>query len=183
MFAGYAIYRGLYFTAFEAGSHILDIRLGAMNTAVLLGSSLTMALSVCAAQTGNRRALVTFLILTMILGGIFLGVKAYEYDQKFVEHVVPSLDWAPEGENLAHLSAGGLGPAQLYFFFYFAMTGLWQRHPHDHRRWVCFSCGWSSPAGAREHLRLSISRRSKSSAYIGTSSILSGFSCFRYSIS
>jgi len=128
VFAAYAIYRGLYFSAFESGSRILDIRLGAANTIVLLGSSLTMALSVRSAQTGNRRALVFFLIATMILGGAFLGVKAYEYNQKFVEHIVPSLDWAPEGEVLARLAPGGLQHAELYFFFYFAMTGLHAIH-------------------------------------------------------
>src|SRR4029077_13907031 len=110
------------------GSHILDVKLGAANTIVLLGSSLTMALSVRSAPTGNRRALVGFLIATMILGGAFLGVKAYEYDQKFVEHVVPSLDWAPEGAALARLTPGGLEHAQIYFFFYFAMTGLHALH-------------------------------------------------------
>ncbi len=76
LFASYAIYRWLYFAAFQGGSHILDIRLGAANTIVLLASSLTMALSVRSAQAGNRRALVLFLVATMILGGIFLGVKA-----------------------------------------------------------------------------------------------------------
>jgi cytochrome c oxidase subunit 3 len=128
VFAAYAIFRWLYYAAFEGGSHILDVRLGAINTVVLLASSLTMALSVRSAQTGNRRALVLFLILTMILGGVFLGVKAYEYDRKFVEHVVPSLDWAPEGEALTRLAPGGLDHAQLYFFFYFAMTGLHALH-------------------------------------------------------
>jgi cytochrome c oxidase subunit III len=128
LFAAYAIYRWLYFLAFQGGSHILDIRLGAANTIVLLGSSLTMALSVRSAQTGNRRALVLFLAATMILGGIFLGVKAYEYNQKFEEHVVPSLDWAPEGQALARLAPGGLEHAQIYFFFYFAMTGLHAVH-------------------------------------------------------
>src|SRR5260370_848740 len=120
MFASYAVLRWVYYSAFEGGSHILDIRLGATNTAVLLASSLTMALSVRSAQAGNRRSLLLFLILTMILGGAFLGVKAYEYDQKFVEHVVPSLDWAPAGKVLARLAPGGLDHAQLYFFFYFA---------------------------------------------------------------
>src|SRR6202140_5847330 len=91
LFASYAIYRWLYFAAFEGGSRILDIRLGATNTVVLLGSSLTMALSVRSAQTGNRRALILFLIATMILGGAFLGIKAYEYHQKFTEHIVPTL--------------------------------------------------------------------------------------------
>ncbi|MBZ5641330.1 MAG: cytochrome c oxidase subunit 3 family protein [Acidobacteriia bacterium] len=128
LFAAYAIYRFFYFAAFEGGSHILDARLGAANTAVLLGSSLTMALSVRSAQTGNRRALVVFLIATLILGGAFLGVKAYEYNQKFVEHVVPGLDWAPEGEVLARLAPGGVQHAELYFIFYFAMTGLHAIH-------------------------------------------------------
>ena len=128
MFAGYAILRSLYFAAFAGGSHLLDIRLGAINTVVLLGSSLTMALSVRSAQIGNRRALALFLNLTMILGAAFLAIKAYEYHQKFVEHIVPSLDWAPEGEVLARLAPGGLNHAQLYFFFYFAMTGLHALH-------------------------------------------------------
>jgi cytochrome c oxidase subunit 3 len=128
LFAAYAIYRWLYFAAFQGGSHILDICLGAANTIVLLASSLTMALSVRSAQAGNRRALVLFLVATMVLGGIFLGVKAVEYNQKFVEHVVPSLDWAPEGQTLARLAPGGLEHAQIYFFFYFAMTGLHALH-------------------------------------------------------
>lgn len=128
LFAAYAIYRWLYFPAFQGGSHILDIRLGAANTIVLLGSSLTMVLSVRSVQTGNRRALVLFLIATMILGGIFLSIKGVEYHQKFVEHVVPSLDWAPEGQTLAHLAPGGLDHGQIYFIFYFAMTGLHAIH-------------------------------------------------------
>ncbi len=128
LFAAYAIYRWLYFGAFEGGSHILDVRLGALNTAVLLTSSLTMALSVRSAQIGNRRALVMFLTLTLILGAVFLGVKAYEYDQKFVEHVVPGMDWAPEGAVLTRLAPGGLEHAELYFIFYFAMTGLHALH-------------------------------------------------------
>ncbi len=128
LFASYAIYRWLYFAAFEGGSHILDVRLGAANTIVLLGSSLTMALSVRSAQTGNRRALILFLVATMILGGVFLGVKAYEYNQKSVEHIVPGLDWAPEGQTLARLTPGGLEHAQMYFLFYFAMTGLHALH-------------------------------------------------------
>ncbi len=128
VFAAYALYRGLYFAAFEGGSRVLDIRLGATNTVVLLASSLTMALSVRSAQTGNRKALIWFLMATMILGGIFLGVKGVEYHQKFAEHIVPSLDWAPEGNVLARLAPGGLDHAELYFIFYFALTGLHAMH-------------------------------------------------------
>src|SRR4029077_18462022 len=68
LFAAYAIYRWLYFPAFAGGSRVLDIRLGAVNTAVLLSSSFTMALCVRAAQTANRKALIWLLILTMLLG-------------------------------------------------------------------------------------------------------------------
>jgi cytochrome c oxidase subunit 3 len=128
LFASYAIYRWLYFAAFQGGSHILDIRLGATNTVVLLASSLTMALSVRSAQTGNRRATVAFLVATLILGGIFLGIKTVEYNQKFVEHVVPGLDWAPEGKTLARLAPGGVEHGEIYFIFYFAMTGLHALH-------------------------------------------------------
>jgi cytochrome c oxidase subunit III len=128
LFAAYAIYRWLYFPAFEGGSHILDIKLGAANTMVLIGSSLTMALSVRSAQTGNRRSTVMFLIATMILGSVFLVIKGVEYNQKFEEHIVPSLDWGPQGETLAKLQPGGLEHAEMYFIFYFAMTGLHALH-------------------------------------------------------
>lgn len=122
LFAGYTIYRFAYPDAFGAGSHILDVRLGAINTMVLLASSLTMALSVRAAQTANRRSLIPLLLTTMVLGGVFLCIKGIEYHQKFVEHVVPSLDWAPAGDVLAKLAPGGAGHMEIYFLFYFLMT-------------------------------------------------------------
>jgi cytochrome c oxidase subunit 3 len=128
LFMAYAIYRWLYFPAFAGGSRVLDIRLGALNTAVLLSSSFTMALSVRAAQTASRKALMGLLVLTMLLGAVFLGIKGLEYYQKFVEHVVPGLDFAPQGELLARLAPGGLAHAQLYFCFYFFMTGLHALH-------------------------------------------------------
>ena len=146
LFASYAIYRWLYFAAFEGGSHILDVRIGAANTMVLLASSLTMALSVRSAQTGNRRALVLFLIATMILGRRLPGVKAYEYNQKFVEHVVPGLDWAPEGEILAHLAPGGLDHAQLLFHF-LLRDDRRARHAHDHRHGAAALAGSSGAQG------------------------------------
>src|SRR5919106_5277829 len=56
LFTGYAVYRAAYPEAFIEGSHHLDILLGGINTAVLIGSSLTMALAVHGAQVGERRA-------------------------------------------------------------------------------------------------------------------------------
>jgi cytochrome c oxidase subunit 3 len=121
VFAAYSIYRSWYPDAFAAGSHSLDITLGAVNTAILITSSLTMALAVHAAQTGRRQALVMFLLATMALGAAFLGIKAIEYGQKFAEHHVPGASFHFEEEALAQ-------HAQIFFSLYFVMTGLHALH-------------------------------------------------------
>lgn len=122
LFLGYAIYRSLYPEAFAEASRLLDYRLGALNTAVLICSSLTMVLAVRAAQLGQRRSLIIFLVLTMLLGSVFLGNKAIEYTHKFHEHLIPGPSFGPEPPlaNPQH--------AQLFFGFYFAMTGLHALH-------------------------------------------------------
>src|SRR5215472_1403431 len=63
MFGGYTIYRSLYPDAFASTSRFMNVTLGGINTAVLITSSLTMALAVRSAQIGKKRALVTFLFL------------------------------------------------------------------------------------------------------------------------
>jgi cytochrome c oxidase subunit 3 len=120
LFLVYFVYRILYPGAFAAASRELDLLLGAVNTAVLITSSLTMALAVHAAQLGRRRALLAFLILTMLLGGVFLGIKSLEYYHKVVEHHVPGPAFQFEKEHAAH--------AQIFFSLYFAMTGLHALH-------------------------------------------------------
>ena len=89
LFVAYMIYRVWYFDAFAEASRWLSLFWGGLNTAVLIGSSLTMALAVRAAQTNNRKWTVNWLILTMILGCVFLGVKVIEYQDKFEHHQVP----------------------------------------------------------------------------------------------
>src|SRR5438874_2341416 len=79
LFLTYSVYRAWYPGAFVAASHELDVVLGTINTVVLITSSLTMALAVHAAQLGQRKLLITFLVLTMVLGGVFLGIKSLEY--------------------------------------------------------------------------------------------------------
>src|ERR1700704_6769889 len=79
LFAAYSIYRPWYPEAFAFASHELDITLGTINTAVLITSSLTMALGVHAAQMGERTKLMLFLVATMVLGTVFLGIKGVEY--------------------------------------------------------------------------------------------------------
>ncbi len=120
LFTGYVVYRAAYPLAFAEGSQHLDILLGGVNTAVLIGSSLTMALAVHSAQVGERRALVRFLLLTMLLGLVFLGIKGLEYAHKFEEHLVPGGGFLSLGPHAQQI--------QLFFGFYFSMTGMHALH-------------------------------------------------------
>lgn len=120
LFLAYAVYRSWYPEAFAHGSHHLDIRLGAFNTAVLIASSLTMALGVHAAQAGHRSRLVLFLVLTLVLGSTFLGVKVVEYSHKWHEGLVPGFQW--------HLAAPDAQHQFIFFSLYFAMTGMHALH-------------------------------------------------------
>lgn len=121
LFTAYIVYRGFYPEAFGRASSTLDVAIGAFNTAVLIVSSLTMALAVHAAQIGARRLIVIFLLLTILFGGVFLGVKAYEWHHKWEEHLVPGPNFYLPGEPVQ-------GQAQLFFSLYFAMTGLHALH-------------------------------------------------------
>jgi cytochrome c oxidase subunit III len=121
MFCAYTVYRALYPATFGRASSSLNVVMGAANTAVLICSSLTMVLAVHYAQLGRRRLVVLFLILTMLVGGVFLGVKAVEWHEKFVEHHVPGASFHLEGEPMQ-------AQAQLFFALYFAMTGLHALH-------------------------------------------------------
>jgi cytochrome c oxidase subunit 3 len=123
MFLAYTIYRSLYPEVFAAASRSLNVYIGAANTVVLLCSSFTMVLAVRAAQLGQRKGIILFLILTLLLGGIFLGVKAFEWEEKFAEHHVPGRAFHLEG-----VPEASQGQAQLFFSLYFAMTGLHALH-------------------------------------------------------
>lgn len=151
LFVAYMIYRVWYFEAFAEASRRLSIFWGALNTGVLIFSSLTMALAVRAAQTNNRKWTVNWLVLTMLLGCVFLGVKVIEYKDKFDNYEVPgaSYNWmyheehaAAAGHEAGATAAKGgaehsqvqMTPdqlqrtTQLYFSLYFTMTGLHALH-------------------------------------------------------
>jgi cytochrome c oxidase subunit 3 len=124
MFAVYTVYRNWYPGVFAVASSSLNEIIGALNTGVLLLSSFTMVMAVRAGQLGQQKMIVVFLILTLLFGGIFLGVKAYEWNEKFEEHHIP-------GQAAFHLEGvapGDQGHAQLFFSIYFAMTGLHALH-------------------------------------------------------
>ncbi len=120
LFMVYVVYRIWYYDAFVAGSNELDITLGALNTAVLIGSSLTMAMGVRSAQLGFRKATVNWIVLTMILGSVFLVVKGFEYHHKYVMHHIPGANFIWEGANPQQV--------QIFLSLYFCLTGLHALH-------------------------------------------------------
>jgi cytochrome c oxidase subunit 3 len=134
LFATYAIYRSQYPDAFSAGSHHLSWRIGFFNTLVLIGSSLTMALGVYSAAIGKKNRVVGFLLATVLLGCVFLGVKYYEYGEKIrpclgggSHHgcLLPGERFDP---SVLHVTGAEGGHAQIFFSLYFGMTGLHALH-------------------------------------------------------
>ncbi len=130
MFCAYLIYRHWYFGDFGAASKSIDATLGATNTAVLICSSLTVVLAVWAAQTARKTLLVTMLTITMLLGLVFLGIKAKEYSDKFEEHHVPGASFSFNNAPLPHHPGQYANPrhAQIFFSLYFMMTGIHALH-------------------------------------------------------
>jgi cytochrome c oxidase subunit 3 len=124
LFLTYTINRHTYPGVFAECSKSLDLGLGGFNTVVLIASSLTMAMSVWSAQVGKRKLVTLFLTLTLVLGCVFLGVKAVEYHAKYVEHHIPGLPFEFEAGSDVATNAH----AQLFFSLYFGMTGLHATH-------------------------------------------------------
>jgi len=120
MFLGYTIYRFMYAEAFAAASNRLELLPGAINTTVLILSSFTMASAVYHAGLARERALRVSLLLTIVLGAAFLGIKFYEYHEKFEELLVPG--------GLFSFPAPFTSAAEIFFSFYFAMTGMHAVH-------------------------------------------------------
>jgi cytochrome c oxidase subunit 3 len=125
LFLAYVVYRRAFPAVFAASSHHLDVILGGINTAVLICSSLTMALAIWAAQIDRRKLIVVFLLATIALGSTFLVIKGFEYRDKFKHDLVPYWDWAPED---AHLQGIAGQQSQIFFSLYFIMTGLHALH-------------------------------------------------------
>jgi cytochrome c oxidase subunit 3 len=132
LIAAYVVYRATSPREFALASRHLNLWLGCINTVVLLGSSLAMALAVRSAQLNRRRELVRFLLITMALGTCFLGIKAVEYYQEYREHLVPALNF-----QVSEHGASESGPPhtdfdprrfEMFFVLYFFMTGLHAFH-------------------------------------------------------
>jgi cytochrome c oxidase subunit III len=120
LFFGYTVTRLHHPAAFAQASRHTDIVLGSINTAVLLTSSLAMALAGRSAQSGDRRATVWLLAATFTLGLLFLSLKLLEYAHDFHEHLVPWLSFELPGPDQAGL--------RLFFLMYFVTTGAHAVH-------------------------------------------------------
>lgn len=129
MFLAYLVYRYWYYPEFAAASRSIDIYLGTINTAVLICSSLTVAMSIRAIKLGQRKLCVTLLLATLLFGFAFLGIKGKEWYDKFEEHHVPGTSFNAEDivrkYPQLHVEPA---PMQIFFSLYFAMTGLHALH-------------------------------------------------------
>ncbi len=133
MFLAYTLFRSQYPVAFALASNHLDIRLGAINTGVLIVSSFTMAVAVYSTQVGKRMTTIVCLILTMILGATFLGIKAVEYYDKYRDHLIPGHlipgnPFNPDVHALHLPPSVPVGNVELFYWIYFAMTGMHALH-------------------------------------------------------
>jgi cytochrome c oxidase subunit 3 len=125
LFTAYAVYRYMYPRGFAEASSHLDLTLGSINTAILLSSSLTVALGVHAAQAGRRRALTVFVLATIVLGISFLAIKGMEYYQEFKEGLVPGQYFTYANARPDFFAAKEV---ELFFMLYFIMTSLHAFH-------------------------------------------------------
>ena len=123
--AAYAVYRASYPAEFHAASGRLKVGLGGTNTLVLIGSSLMMAFAVRSAQLGNGRLASDFMLLTIALGVVFLGIKAFEWYDEYRETLVPLPAFGFSKEWESTLSVPHV---KLFFVFYFILTGLHALH-------------------------------------------------------
>jgi cytochrome c oxidase subunit III len=134
MFMAYLLYRNWYYDAFVAGSNLLSIQLATTMTTVLILSSFTVAMGVYSAEMRNRKGLIISLILTLILGLSFLGMKGYEWHGEYTEHHIPGHNFSiedfvhPADKRDVPLSPDAAEHAQIFFFLYFSLTGVHAAH-------------------------------------------------------
>lgn len=125
LFLAYTLYRWKAPEVWVKESFDLGIALGGTNTVVLIFSSLTMALAVHSAQLGKQKALMGWLVITMILGTVFLVVKGFEYHHHYEIQKVPGLNFQYTLDPVTHSI---VPEQQIFHFLYFCMTGIHGLH-------------------------------------------------------
>ena len=151
LLVAYTVYRHKYPEDFRQGAMNLKWFLGGINTAVLLLSSFSMAMAVHSAAVGSNPKIVRYLILTIVIGGAFLGIKACEYYIEYREHLIPGSNFRYEEppeeqvgafvgtiEKIQHgfdkvappidKSEKRTEHEQMFFLFYFILTGIHATH-------------------------------------------------------
>ena len=130
LITAYAVYRSTSPREVALASHHMNVPLGCLNTVILLGSSLTMALAVRASQLRAHRDLLMWLGLTMALGAGFLGVKAIEYSEEYHKGLVPGWNFQIPEKERSEIQQESLNPGrfEMFFVLYFFMTGLHAIH-------------------------------------------------------
>ncbi|HSL89650.1 MAG TPA: cytochrome c oxidase subunit 3 [Ignavibacteriaceae bacterium] len=118
MFILYSVYRYNNPDAFHLAAKELNTIIGTFNTAILLTSSLTMALSITAIQRNNKNLSIFFQLLTVVLALGFMVNKYFEWTAKFNHGIYPG------GEQLLSRESGEI----LFFGLYYVMTGLHGLH-------------------------------------------------------
>jgi len=120
MIASYTMYRITYPQGFQAASLLMDKTIGTVNTAILLTSSLLVALAVRFAHAGEGRKIALCTALTALLGVVFDGLKFYEYGTHIADHLLPGVDF--------HYSGPFPRATRLFFVLYYVMTGVHALH-------------------------------------------------------
>ncbi len=116
LFCAYAIYRAWHPEMFVNAHKFLNVTLGAINTVVLITSSLTVALAIYSIQNGKQKNTVRYLIATLLLAAVFLVIKYFEYSHKIHLGQLP-------GKYYSFTGIDAMNP-HIFFSIYFMMTGL-----------------------------------------------------------
>ena len=117
-FLGYAVYLHQYRAEFQELSAHLDLVLGAVNTGVLLTSSLTMALAIAALSRGEKGKSLMLMGATLVFAAGFVVIKSFEWGHKF------ELGIYPKSPAVMEMPVGD----QVFYGLYFTMTGLHALH-------------------------------------------------------
>ncbi len=120
LFAAYIVYRAWYPELYLEASQELDTFWGTVNTAVLIGSSLTVAMAIRSAQLNQIRGIIINLYITIGLACTFMVIKYFEYAEKFEKGILPGRYYNYDG--LEHEKAN------IFFSIYYMMTGLHGLH-------------------------------------------------------
>jgi len=125
LFGAYTCYRLWYPAEFEYASSFMNLKYAAINTCLLITSSLTMTLAIRSARLGDRQGIYQNLLLTFALGAAFLVIKGFEYAHDFHENILPGTS-SFGGEIKKGAESLGLdtGKVRLFLCFYYTMTGI-----------------------------------------------------------